>query len=350
MSLVKRHKPGNGIESTLIRQPPTTHEQGRILYSPAIVLEGHTNGPVFSTKFNQDGTKLVLGGMDKQILLWTLPTHDSPHAHQPNHATLHGHRGAVTSAKWTRDDTMIVSASADCTVGIWDSHTGARIRKCQGHSGVVNDVAVVAVVGSEEMIVSVGDDGCGLVWDSRHRGPVAEVGGDGGVGMPMLSAASSHLGRCVYMTGIDPRILAYDVRMMDRPLWETKSRSGLGISSINVSPDDTMLVSRSLDGVVRTYNAKEFVPEGVERLIGGLYEGAPSGKENLLIRACFSNDNIKIVSGSEDASVCVWDLATRRIVGKYGGHEGTVIDVDYHPLENIIVSSSTDGTIIVREV
>ncbi|KAG7661562.1 uncharacterized protein J8A68_004931 [[Candida] subhashii] len=348
MSLAKRHKSDNGTHSSLIHSSKFTtehdsNESGRILYSPAVVLEGHTGGPVFSTKFSHDGTKIASSGMDKSILLWNLPS--SQHDEQPNYACLTGHKGAVVCANWTHDNSIIVSASADSSVGFWDTTTGNRVRKCTGHEAgsVVNEVDTSC----DDIAMSVGDDGSVVFWDQRQRNPVDKIDTE----LPLLTGKFSHSGTNFFISGIESKILAYDVRVLDKVLWSSEG-GGLvsGISSIGISPDDTMLVSRSLDGTVKTYNANQFVPEGVNRMNPYVYEGAPSGKENLLIRTCFSNDNIKIVSGSEDATVTIWDLGTRRIVGKYAGHQGTVIDVAYHPSEPIMVSSSTDGSIIVREV
>jgi WD40 repeat protein len=72
---------------------------------------------------------------------------------------------------------QLVSASADKSVGVWDCIKGKRIRKCAGHSGVVNTVAVAGPEGPQ-IFASGGDDGTLKLWDFRSRNPFQEVNPD----------------------------------------------------------------------------------------------------------------------------------------------------------------------------
>ncbi|XP_020600208.1 transcription factor bHLH18-like [Phalaenopsis equestris] len=68
-----------------------------------------------------------------------------------------------------------------------------------------------------------------------------------------------------------------------------------------------------------------------------------TGHENskYCIPASFSVTNGKyIVSGSEDNSIYLWDLQTRKIVQKLEGHTDTVIAVSCHPSKNMIASGA----------
>ncbi|EGW31267.1 uncharacterized protein SPAPADRAFT_56147 [Spathaspora passalidarum NRRL Y-27907] len=302
-------------------------------------LENGHQGTVYCTKFNHEGTKIASGGHDKTIQLWNLPT--STEDPDPNYLELLGHKGSVISVSWLFDDGTLVSGSADSTIGFWDVFTGRRLRKCTGHEGVINQVTTCS-----DHVVSVGDDGKLLFWDIRFKDPVANVQ----TKYPLLSCVFNHKGNTVYTSGIDPAITAYDVRVLNKPLWKEENGNHSSVTSLAISKDDTMLLSRSMNGAILTYNASDIVPTNIPRVNTHGYIGAPSGKENLLIRACFSNDNIRIVSGSEDAHVTEWDLGSHEIIGKYNGHEGAVVDVDYHPDQKIVVSCSTDSRVIVREL
>lgn len=78
-----------------------------------------------------------------------------------NYGQLKGHKKAVLDLQWSRDSRVIYSASADCTVGTWDSETGQRIRKHTGHEDIVNCVATMRrgteflATGSDDATVSV---------------------------------------------------------------------------------------------------------------------------------------------------------------------------------------------------
>lgn len=63
-----------------------------------------------------------------------------------------------------------------------------------------------------------------------------------------------------------------------------------------------------------------------------------------MIRSIVKNN--LILSGSYDKTVTLWDVVSGRLLRKLTGHTGTVLSVDEH--DGKIVSSSTDGTVILR--
>ncbi len=56
-------------------------------------------------------------------------------------------------------------------------------------------------------------------------------------------------------------------------------------------------------------------------------------------------DDAYVVSGSENNVVCIWDLVDGKLLRSLHGHEGSVVSVNCHPKENLIISGSADGTI-----
>lgn len=337
MSLVKRQKLDSNENVSLIKSK-VLETTSNNLYEEAVVLEGH-QGSVLSSKFSNDGSKIVTGGIDKTIQLWNLPT--TVAGDEPNYGTLSGHKSAVTSAKWLYDDLTVVSASADTTVGFWDGETGQRIRKCVGHELTINEVDI----SKDSIALSVSDDGSARLWDQRQKTPSAKIITE----FPLLTGTFNNHGSVIYLGGIDPTIKAYDMRVVDKPLWECSGQSD-SITSIAINNDDSILVSRAMNGDIRTYSAKDHVPDGISRISPYVYDGAPSGNEMQLIRTTFSNNNVSIISGSEDKTVTQFDYNSRKILKKLAGHRGTVLDMDYHPTENIVLTSSTDGLVIVRHI
>lgn len=100
------------------------------------------------------------------------------------------------------------------------------------------------------------------------------------------------------------------------------------VTSLQLSPDQTTLLSNAHDSTVRTWDVRPFAP--VDR---GLktYDGAPTGHERNLLKASWDADGKRIAAGSGDQSVAIWDAATGKLLHKLPGHKGAVNDVRFHP-------------------
>lgn len=319
--------------SLVHRSAPATSKTGpKILYDNAVSLFGH-KGPVYSAKFGPSGRAIASAGHDRQILLWHLPT--DVNEELPNYGVLSGHRNAVTSLLWQLE-TSIFSVSADSTVAFWDAQTGQRLRKGIGHSLAINDCAA----SKDGVCVSVGDDGSARVWDEREKAAVAVIK----TGYPLLACDIAQDGTTVFVGGIDPVVGAYDIGER-KMAWNCGGNTD-SVCSVALSADDSMLVTKAMDGLVRTLSARSMVPAGVPRMSRDSYEGVDGGQ--MLSRARFSPDDIYIGLGSTDGTAVTWASASHRMTGKYSGHTGAVLDVDFNP--GLLMSSSMDGSVIVREI
>src|SRR5207249_1024668 len=65
---------------------------------------------------------------------------------------------------------------------------------------------------------------------------------------------------------------------------------------------------------------------------------------------CFSPDGERIVSGSEDKTVTVWDAHTGQEIRTLKGHNGRVWSVVFSPDGKRILSGSDDTTVRVWDV
>ena len=64
------------------------------------------------------------------------------------------------------------------------------------------------------------------------------------------------------------------------------------------------------------------------------------------VSSAFSVTNGKrIVSGSEDNCVYMWELNSRKLLQKLEGHTESIMSVACHPTENLIASGSLDKSI-----
>jgi len=206
-------------------------------------------------------------------------------------------------------------------VASWDVETGQKIRKHEGHEGVI-DCLDVSRRGME-VVVSGSDDGTVGLWDPRQKEALEYIETQ----YPVTAVAVSEVASELYTAGIDPDIKVWDMRTK-RIIYTLRGHTEM-VTSLVVSPDNQSLLSFSHDNTVRTWDIRPFAP--TNRAIR-TYEGAQKGLEQNLFRASWDQEGKRIAAGGGDEyhSVTVWDVATGNGT-KLAGHKGSVNDVRFHP-------------------
>ncbi|KAK4988513.1 hypothetical protein LTR50_003917 [Elasticomyces elasticus] len=316
--LVKRHRSNNNIgDSQAVVNGSGQHgalAQATVANSQALIaLLGHT-GEVFAARFDPTGQHIASGSMDRNILLWRTQ------GDCENYGLLQGHKGAVLDLQWSRDSRVVFSASADTHLASWDLETGQRIRRHEGHGEIINCLDVSKR--GEEILVSASDDGHIGLWDPRVKSAIDFLETSYPVTAVALSAASNEL----HSGGIDNSIHVWDLR--NKAVAYTLEGHTDTITSLSVSPDSQYLLSNSHDSTVRTWDIRPFAP--LDRQVK-IFDGAPTGMEKNLLRACWDTTGKRIAAGSGDRSVAVWDASSGRLLHKLPGHKGAVNDVRFAP-------------------
>ena len=60
--------------------------------------------------------------------------------------------------------------------------------------------------------------------------------------------------------------------------------------------------------------------------------------------------HVQVTGGSADRMVYVWEVASRRLMYKLPGHNGSVNEAVFHPKEPIIASAGSDKQIYLGEL
>lgn len=266
-----------------------------------------------------------------------------------NIGQLAGHKNAVTCLAWVSvsgDDRLLVSGSADGTLVLWKTSTGERIRRLRGHRGIVNSVACTR--SGDGCIASASDDGRVLFWDLESRYPISSLE----LGYPVTCVEFSDDAAQLFVGGVDNAIHVIDLATKERVyslLGHTNS-----VTSLSLSRTGTHLLSCGLDDTVRVWDVRPYAAPKVDakgnaRLHRTLL-GMASGFENLLLKVAWSPDGECVACGGADHTSNIWNVEKGTLLFKLPGHRGTCTAVDFHPQEPILVSASTDCTMLLGEL
>ncbi|CCA75681.1 hypothetical protein PIIN_09671 [Serendipita indica DSM 11827] len=299
-------------------------------------LQGHQSA-VTAVGFSPDGSSIVSGSKDTTIRLWDTETG------QPLGEPFRGHQQGVTAVEFSPDGSRIVSASHDATIWLWNPDSGQPLGEpLPGHQGPVYAVGF-SPDGSQ--IVSGSFDGTIRLWDAdtgqplgetyrAHSMPIESVGflPDG------LRIVFSEWGETIRLWNVDTgQPLGEPLQGHEGwPVGEPIRGHRKPVTSIRFSPDGSRIVSGSEDHTLRLWNAHT-----------GQSLGKPlQGHEEWVQAVDFSPDGLRIVSGSDDKTVRLWDVHTGQLLREpLQGHQDSVHAVRFSPDGSRIVSGSLDKTI-----
>jgi WD40 repeat protein len=111
------------------------------------------------------------------------------------------------------------------------------------------------------------------------------------------------------------------------------------VMSVAFSQDSSRVVSGSRDKTVRIWNAAT-----------GEMEAELKGHTGAVMSVAFSQDSSRVVSGSSDKTVRIWNEATGEMEAELKGHTGAVKLVIFSQDSSLVVSGSSDKTVRIWNV
>ncbi len=295
-------------------------------------LKGHTE-EVTCVAYSPDGKRIVSGSRDQTLKVW-----DADKGQQIR--SLKGHTDWVRCLAPSPDGKHIVSGSADMTLKVWDPDVGQELLSLKGHTLPVNCVAYSP---DSKRIVSGSYDQTLKVWDA-----------DKGQLLRTLQGHFSSL-LCVAVSPDSKRIVSgsYDQTLK---VWDAdKGQEVLtlkghmdSVSCVAYSPDGKRIVSASHDKTLKVWDADK----GQQIL-------EIKGHTREVTCVVYSPDGKRIVSGSGgydsqgrplpgELKVCDADKGQQILELK--GHTDPVWCVSYSPDGKRIVSGSYDQLLKVWDV
>jgi WD40 repeat protein/uncharacterized caspase-like protein len=344
-------------------------ESGAVLRT----LTGHADW-VYAIAVSPDGRRIVSGGADKTIKIWDAESGRLL-------LTLKGHEGGVYAVTVSSDGKRIVSGGNDNAIRVWDAESGRLLQTFTGHGDYVS--AVVMSPDGRRIVSGSGDHSI-KVWDAENGAVLHTLAGyaewvhavavspDGGrvvstgFGVKLWDAQSGHILH-QRVTGIDAIALKrnsprYAVAAMSpdgrRIIWgglnggsiinvwdaENSAVAGAGalkghtgpLLALAVSTDGHRIVSGSADKTIKVWDAES------DTELRTLTD--PAGPVHAV---AMSPDGRRIVSGSDDHTIKVWDTESGAVLRTLAGHADPVLALAFSPDGRRIVSGSADKTIKV---
>jgi WD40 repeat protein len=152
------------------------------------------------------------------------------------------------------------------------------------------------------------------------------------------------LGSAFNAAGTQVAITAVPLNNRKISIWDLHSKTSIKtltghtslVECVSFSPDDQRLVSGSFDATVRIWD----LTTAGDPLVFTL-----TGHVGRVMAVAFNHAGTQIVSGGEDGTVRVWDAQTGTSVVALSGHTGPVSCVAFSPDDTRVASGSYDKTI-----
>ena len=249
--------------------------------------------------------------------------------------TLVGHSSGVKSCGVSPDGQLIVSASDDGEVLVWEAESGKIIRVRKGHLASVN--GCIFCPNGDLMIAPIEDK-------EVRIGEVEVLDARSGEIKSTLKGHRASVNGCVFSPNGDLIASASDDRTIkvwgpSGNLLRTFEGHSAPVNGCVFSPNGKRIVSASDDGTLKVWDTE-------------LSDALPTPTGHLdVVRGCsISADGNLIASASFDHTIKVWDANTGRVMHSLIGHRDSVNSCAFNPSGEVLVSASSDATLAVWSV
>lgn len=340
---------------------PYTIEAERALRNSSIlnnaILRGHEDY-VDAVDFNSNGSLIVSGGWDGQVILWDAKSgamvkrlvklskqitevrflpNDSSVVYSSMDGTvqirniysgkLEGYfasDGPVQSMT-IDDNSKYVASGTDKYITVWDINTQEQILKINAHERSIYSLAFSP---KSKQIVSSSADGTVKLWDYQKGELLSVIISNSSP----RSATFSHNGQYVATASLGEGV----------QIWNTqtgkleKQISTGGYQYICFSPDDEYIMCSCFgDGIIKIWNVN--TSNLVRELIG---------HTNFVRKAVFNSDCKQLASASDDKTIRLWDFSDHSLT-IMEGHSDGIRTLSYSPDGKYLVSASDDKSMKV---
>jgi len=325
-------------------------------------LQGYSNWLV-EVAFSPDGGTLASSGSDGTVQLWTVakngdidrlaqPTpQPSPLSAQQQSAielqpgrTLRSPKQTIHSIDFSPDGVLLASGSNTGLVQIWNIRTGQRAQSLADHTDFVR---VVRFSPDGQQLISGGRDEILRLWDVEQGSVVQHF-----PPTTWTRAAAFHPSGNLLASGGDDRLLYLWTRTQDGTFVLCARLAGHtdAIFGMAFNPDGTCLATGSGDRTIRLWQLLLPGQSGGSVVPTLACVSELKGHTSWVRTLCFTPDGRQIVSGGDDRSVRIWDVASGQCRHTLIRHTNSVQGVAVHPAGQWLATCALDTTINVWQL
>lgn len=307
---------------------------------------GH-QGPVYSAQFSPDTNSIhvVTGGYDRRVLLWKpedLVPYDyskivsGKKSQTANYVAFEGHQDSVQSAEFTNDGTMILSASHDNTLKLWDIASKKGLKTFRGHDSWVQ---AAKLLNDGKWILSASHDTQLKLWNIAGYEEIRTLKGrvlarhvDA-----ILDVSFSKDGKQLVTASRDKTAISWNVSTGKLRKEFTEGHSFLASNAIFL-PDQKRLATAAVDNSVRIWD----IQTGTEHK-----RFEHTGRSAAID---VSADSRFLITGSDQKTVRLWEISSGKMIKELKGHKSEVCSVAFSPDMLLCASGDVRGRCILWDV
>jgi predicted amidohydrolase len=259
--------------------------------------------------YSPDGKFLASASNDESVRVWDMAT-------GKQHRRLDLDKEYIRAIAFSPDGRLLATGSKEKIVTLWDIEARKILHRLKGHDGAIHCVAFSP---DGKVLASAGVGADIIVWDPKE-----------GKELRRLKAPQKEIHSLVFSP--DSKLLAaagredFMIALFDTTTWkearQSRERHG-GVATLTFTPDSLKLTSAGT-GPIRFWDVATLNEVGRQ---GVRFDGAFDG----IYALAYSFDGKYLVSGGQDKSVRLWELATKEEVLSWKELHDWVYSVSFAP-------------------
>ena len=329
---------GNGAITQIAYSPDgdslaIAGSQGVFLYEPETLAQvahlAKEVGIILSIAFSPDGTLLVSGGMDANIRLWNIETHEQIHAFT-------AHNSGVNSVDFGPDGIFLASSSSDDTVHVWDIEKKRQVVSIDTQNVAAGQIPRQVIFSPNGSLVAIAlSRGKVILWDFQTQKICRQI--DDQRIFPLIAFS---------LDGKTLLSIASTDNRGDLKFWDVETGKQFALQK---NTQNQLLTTHPNRNLVASFNWWHPTPVRIWD-VGQKTERAQFPVDGSVHSLAFDpvTDQLALITGG--TTIQIWDIATQKLVRKKETHTGGISSLTISPNGETLATSHNDYSVRLWDI